>query len=152
MSTVYLHTLGFMQAVGFYTFKNISTSRTTSPAALAQHHKSVSSSKAFFWLLNAVKNRGLNAETCFLKHKKAKYAFVSLQVRSLIVTHYTCCLVILLFILLKRKFFGHILQNNQVTSNKMLHRKRHHFLAQFSIPFHMVCSVLLRVLASKTIE
>ena len=83
MTTVYLHTLGFMQAVGFYTFKNISTSRTTSPAALAQHHKSVSSSKAFFWLLNAVKNRGLNAETCFLKHKKAKYAFVSLQVRSL---------------------------------------------------------------------
>ena len=83
MSTVYLHTLGFMQAVGFYTFKNISTSRTTSPAALAQHQKSVSSSKAFFWLLNAVKNRGLNAETCFLKHKKAKYAFVSLQVCSL---------------------------------------------------------------------
>ena len=31
-------------------------------------------------------------------------------------------------------------------------QERHHFLAQFSIPFHMVCSDLLRVLASKTIE
>ena len=47
---------------------------------------------------------------------------------------------------------GHIFQNGQVTSNKMVHKKRHHFLAQFSIPFHMVCSVLLRVLASKTIK
>ena len=147
MTTVYLHTLGFMQAVGFYTFKNISTSRTTSPAALAQHHKSVSSSKAFFWLLNAVKNRGLNAETCFLKHKKAKYAFVSLQVRSLYLLFGN---FVIYFV--EEKIYGHILQNTQVTSNKMLHRKRHHFLAQFSILFHMVCSVLLRVLASKTIE
>ena len=45
-----------------------------------------------------------------------------------------------------------IFQNTQVTSNKMVHNKRHHFLAQFSMPFHMVWSVLLRVLASKTIE
>ena len=44
----------------------------------------------------------------------------------------------------------HIFQNVEVTSNKMAHKKRHHFLAQFSIPFHMVCSVLLRVLAQKT--
>ena len=29
-------------------------------------------------------------------------------------------------------------------------QKRHHFLAQFSIPFHMVWSVLLRVVAQKT--
>ena len=28
---------------------------------------------------------------------------------------------------------GHIFQNAQVTSNKMVHKKRHHFLAQFSI-------------------
>ena len=28
-------------------------------------------------------------------------------------------------------------------------KKRHHFLAQFSIPFHMVWSILLRVLAQK---
>ena len=41
-------------------------------------------------------------------------------------------------------------QNAYVTSNKMVHKKRHHFLAQFSIPFHMVWSVLLRVLAQKT--
>ena len=46
----------------------------------------------------------------------------------------------------------HIFPNAQVTSNKMVHKKRHHFLAQFSIPFHRVCSVSLRVLASKTIE
>ena len=46
----------------------------------------------------------------------------------------------------------HILQNAQVTSNKMAHRKRHHFMAQFPIPFHMVCSIQLQVLASKTIE
>ena len=32
----------------------------------------------------------------------------------------------------------------------MVHTKRHHFLAQFSIPFHMVWSVLLQVLAQKT--
>ena len=107
VSTVYLHTLGFMQAVGFYTFKNISTSRTTSPAALAQHHKSVSTSKAFFWLLNAVKNRGLNAETCFLKHKKAKYAFVSLQVWSLYLLfgNFVICYFV------EEKIYGHILQS-----------------------------------------
>ena len=29
-------------------------------------------------------------------------------------------------------------------------RQRHHFLAQFSIPFHMVWFVLLRVVAQKT--
>ena len=29
----------------------------------------------------------------------------------------------------------HILQNARVTSNKMVHRKIHHFLAQFSMPF-----------------
>ena len=46
----------------------------------------------------------------------------------------------------------HILQNAQVTSNKMVHKKRHQFLATFSIPFHLVCPVFLRVLASKTIE
>ena len=44
----------------------------------------------------------------------------------------------------------HIFQNAQVTSNKIVHKKRHHFLAQFSIPFHMVWSVLFRVLAQKT--
>ena len=43
----------------------------------------------------------------------------------------------------------HILQNAQVTSIKMVHKKRYHFLAQFSVPFHMVCSGLLRVLAQK---
>ena len=31
-------------------------------------------------------------------------------------------------------------------------QEKNNFLAHFSIPFHMVCSVLLRVLASKTIE
>ena len=31
----------------------------------------------------------------------------------------------------------HILQNAQVTSNKMVHKKRQHFLAQFSTPFYM---------------
>ena len=44
----------------------------------------------------------------------------------------------------------HISQMAQVTSNKMVHKKRHHFLATFSIPFHMVWSVLLRVVAHKT--
>ena len=44
----------------------------------------------------------------------------------------------------------HIFQMAQETSNKMVHKKRHHFLAQFSIPFHMVWSVLLRVVAHKT--
>ena len=43
-----------------------------------------------------------------------------------------------------------IFPNAQMTSNKMVHKKRHHFLAQFSIPFHMVWSVLLQVLAQKT--
>ena len=46
----------------------------------------------------------------------------------------------------------HILQNALVTSNKMVHRKGHHLVTQHFIPFHTVCSVLLRVLASKTIE
>ena len=32
----------------------------------------------------------------------------------------------------------------------MVHKKGHQFLAQFSIPFHMVWSVLLRVVAQKT--
>ena len=50
------------------------------------------------------------------------------------------------------KFSPTCCKNAQVTSYKMIHKKRHHFLAQFFIPFHMVCSVLLRVLASKTIE
>ena len=43
----------------------------------------------------------------------------------------------------------HIFLNAQGTWNKMVHKKRHSFLAQFSIPFHMVWSVLLRVLAQK---
>ena len=47
---------------------------------------------------------------------------------------------------------NHILQNAQVTSNKMIHKKGRNFLAQFSFPFHMVCSILLQVLASKTIK
>ena len=46
----------------------------------------------------------------------------------------------------------HIFQKAEVTLNKMVHKKRNHFLAQFSMPFHMVCSVLLQVLASKTIK
>ena len=37
----------------------------------------------------------------------------------------------------------HIFQNAQVTSNKMEHKERHQFLAQSSIPFHLVCFVLL---------
>ena len=49
-------------------------------------------------------------------------------------------------------FYNHIFQNAQVTSNKIVHKKKHHFLGQFSIPFHMVRSVLFRVLTSKTIE
>ena len=32
----------------------------------------------------------------------------------------------------------------------MVHKKRRHFLAQFSMPFHMVWSVLLQVVAHKT--
>ena len=32
----------------------------------------------------------------------------------------------------------HILQKAQVTLNKMVHKKRHHFPEQFSMPFHMV--------------
>ena len=43
-------------------------------------------------------------------------------------------------------------RTSDLKQNKTVHKKRHHFPAQFSIPFHMVCSVLLRVLASKTIE
>jgi len=46
----------------------------------------------------------------------------------------------------------HISQNAKVTSNKMVHKKKYHFLAQFSTPFLMVCSILLPVLASKTIK
>ena len=42
----------------------------------------------------------------------------------------------------KIKLFLHIFQKTQVTWNKMVHKKRHHFLAQFSMPFHMVWSVL----------
>ena len=41
-------------------------------------------------------------------------------------------------------------QNAQVTSSKMVHKKRHYFLTQFSKPFHMIWSVLLRVLAQKS--
>ena len=52
----------------------------------------------------------------------------------------------------KGSFYSHILQNAHVTSNKMVHKKRHLFLAQFSIAFNMLCSILLRVVASKTIE
>ena len=52
--------------------------------------------------------------------------------------------------MLEQNMMSHIFQNGQVTSNKMVHKKRHHFLAQFSMPFHMVHSVLLRVLAQKT--
>ena len=47
-------------------------------------------------------------------------------------------------------YYCHIFPNAQVTSNKMVHKKIHHFLATFSIPFHMVWSVLLRVVAHKT--
>ena len=47
----------------------------------------------------------------------------------------------------KGSFYSHILQNAHVTSNKMVHKKLHHFLAQFSVPFHIVCSVLLRLFA-----
>ena len=32
----------------------------------------------------------------------------------------------------------HIFQNAKVTSNKMVHKKWHHFPAQFSLPFHTV--------------
>ena len=41
----------------------------------------------------------------------------------------------------------HIFQNAQVTSKKMVHKKRHHFLTQFSMLFHMVASVLLSMVA-----
>ena len=34
----------------------------------------------------------------------------------------------------------HIFQHTQVTSNKMVHKKRHHFLAQFSITY-VICFV-----------
>ena len=43
----------------------------------------------------------------------------------------------------------HILQNALVTSNKMVHKKRYHFLAQFFKLFHMRCFILLQVVASK---
>ena len=35
----------------------------------------------------------------------------------------------------------HIFQNAQVTSNKMVHKKRHHFLAQFSISKFTWCGL-----------
>ena len=44
---------------------------------------------------------------------------------------------------------SHIFQNAKLTGNKMVHKKRYLFLTQFSIPSHMVCSVLLQVLAQK---
>ena len=44
----------------------------------------------------------------------------------------------------------HIFQKARLTSNKMVHKKRNLCLAQLFIPFHLVWSVLLRVLASKT--
>ena len=47
------------------------------------------------------------------------------------------------------RIIGHIWQNAQVTSNKMVHKKGHNFLAQFSIPFHTAWSVLLWVVAQK---
>ena len=50
------------------------------------------------------------------------------------------------FQVFKHRKAAHILQKTQVTSYKMVHKKRYHFLAQF----YMVCSVLLRVLAQKT--
>ena len=43
-------------------------------------------------------------------------------------------------------------ENTQVASYKMVHKKRHLFLAQFSIAFHMVWSILFGVLALKTLE
>ena len=40
-----------------------------------------------------------------------------------------------------------IFQHTQVTSKKNGTQEKTQFLAQFSMPFHMVCSVLLRVFA-----
>ena len=41
----------------------------------------------------------------------------------------------------------HIFQKAQVTIGRMVHKKRHQFLDQFSIPFRMVCPVLLQLVA-----
>ena len=81
-STLFLHTLSFLQAAGFYAFKDNkalsssnsinSSSNSISNSFNSSHQRSLSTSKAFCWILNALKNRGLNTESCFLKHKKAK--------------------------------------------------------------------------------
>ena len=76
MSTVYLHTVGFVLDGILHLW-------------------------AFFWLLNAVKNLGLNAETSFTSTRRPNTPLC--HSRS---GHYTCCLVILLFILLKRTFMA----------------------------------------------
>ena len=44
----------------------------------------------------------------------------------------------------------HIFPNVKVTWNKNEHNFWHHFLAQFFVPFHMMGSILLGVLALKT--
>ena len=44
----------------------------------------------------------------------------------------------------------HIFQKAQVNSNKMVHKKIYHFLAQVFMVFHVVWSVLFRVLAPET--
>ena len=59
-STLFLHTLSFMQAVGF-----------------SQKYTTLSSSKVFCALVNMLKSRGLNVNACFLRNKKAKYGFIS---------------------------------------------------------------------------
>ena len=46
----------------------------------------------------------------------------------------------------------HIFPKAQVAANKNAHNFRHHFPAQFFMLFHMVCSILFRVLALKTLK
>ena len=49
-------------------------------------------------------------------------------------------------------FDWHIFEKAQVASNKNAHRLQHHFWAQFFMLFHMMWSILFRVLALKTLK
>ena len=81
----------------------------------------------------------------FLRFKHSRSYFAV----SCTVTHVIECLIRISW-QISRLWCNHIFQSALETSNKMVHKKRHHFLTQFSLPFHMVLFVLLRVLAQKT--
>ena len=110
----------------------------------------------FSWNPSA-KSIGLFSCSSSSTRRSPSVGFAVPALDSQLILPYDCYLMIQIFddkIYMEEQAakWEHIFLKAQVASNKNAHKLRHHFWAQFFMLFHMMWSILLRVLALKTLK